>query len=491
MTSIRFLLLLFLAVLARAQPRGKSCNDTFKPSPNILQTTFGFRTDGPIRETMKNDLDFVQGVENIVNYLEKLEREILDRDATNKDDSDDELLNVCNFRRLDWRGSVNNWFGFRGFFQPDMSCITDFEGTRTRRDQPELISRNDLHDAILLPALQLQKNARTIVDRTVMNWTQPFVVRSSPAESGSARCTVEAQGAVKVNNLWYTVVFLQSTPRDQFSPNFGRQVLVELLRAEGGTLLAPLNVCVPTRPKRDEERQYRNDYTTVLGSFRGRANAGTFFSSGTILDNLAFQAAVSEADVFLQQADDATTPSNIAILMLPLALNMVPIALVADVSTAMLLAYALLSDVLTVIPLGIKGVELIIIGNQVVTESVTRMSSSISSPPSNTSAVELWVAKCQAKSGIKQTGIVFLVLAIVFLVGGVAAEFLARDFAARRRARRREALLQRERVIPGAENAYLRSTSLIERVFSGSSSRAEASEALLPVDDGMDGDKLS
>lgn len=62
-----------------------------------------------------------------------------------------------------------------------------------------------------------------------------------------------------------------------------------------------------------------------------------------------------------QQVEDAATLSIIANLGLPLLLNLILVALFTEGSANKLLAYILLSDLLTVVPIGIKVVELLLI----------------------------------------------------------------------------------------------------------------------------------
>lgn len=72
-------------------------------------------------------------------------------------------------------------------------------------------------------------------------------------------------------------------------------------------------------------------------------------------DSPALKLALEKSDVPAGQAEDALTASNIGILALPMALNVIPIALVADVSSVGLFAYTVMTDILTTIPFIIKG----------------------------------------------------------------------------------------------------------------------------------------
>lgn len=135
---------------------------------------------------------------------------------------------------------------------------------------------------------------------------------------------------------------------------------------------------------------------------------------------------VQKADVVVQQVQDATSPSNIAILALPLILNLLPIALFAELSFPGLMPYCLLNDVLTTLPMAIKGVELVQISNRRFTIVLTRMTDT--SPERESVAAEMWVAEFHRVESIQPIGVAFIAVAGAMLVLGVMVDACARLF---------------------------------------------------------------
>lgn len=117
--------------------------------------------------------------------------------------------------------------------------------------------------------------------------------------------------------------------------------------------------------------------------------------------------------------------SSVASLVLSLSLNLVPIALLANVSTRNVSIYTLMSDVVTVIPLGIKGIEPISMGQQSHRCVVIRFTTASSGELSESPAMVMYTADCGAHDDILPAGIAFLVM-------GIALEFLAKYHPTRR-----------------------------------------------------------
>jgi len=154
--------------------------------------------------------------------------------------------------------------------------------------------------------------------------------------------------------------------------------------------------------------------------------------------NIAFRAALAKGDNEHQQAQDAEQVSNTAILLLPLAMNLVPVALIADVNTFGMLLYTALTDVLTTVPLCIKGVELINISKSKYTATSAQITGNRGLRGkgfNETQVAEAWVAQCtlKKKNSHFQRGVIFVVLSISLMIFGVACEFFAKWWVKNRR----------------------------------------------------------
>lgn len=203
-----------------------------------------------------------------------------------------------------------------------------------------------------------------------------------------------------------------------------REYVTQYARPGGGgvvTTWVQLKREVGRRPERG---------AAVLEYRDGPVTAGEF-SVAFAPDNSAVKEALRLGEHDIQQAKDATTPSNIAILALPLAMNLVPVALIADINTIGMLIYTVLTDVLTAVPLAIKGVEVVLIGREEKTAVVTRITGGELAEGAENKAAEIWIAKCRPRGRLRLTGGVLLGVALGFMVGGIVAEFVAKAWVKR------------------------------------------------------------
>ncbi len=106
-----------------------------------------------------------------------------------------------------------------------------------------------------------------------------------------------------------------------------------------------------------------------------------------------------------------------------------PIALFDDCSRRTTLLYTLVTDVLAVIPLLIKGIELLIAGNARYYSTRTMM---YGNPARNGTVIgESWAVQCRAEQNLTVYGAVFVAIAIAAMVFGIAMEVLAKGLVKR------------------------------------------------------------
>lgn len=356
-------------------------------------------------------------------------------------------LTTCNHRESDWKDRAKNFFHHRRLGNPDLSCITDAYDTslqnatndRKRHSAQAVYNMvTDYSDRLndLAPRIALRFNNQ--------NW--PNIPESARPRllhyaDRSQICTHDFVGFAKLAGKWY--VNNRITNRDPFLPlEQGQRIFATEL--DGGDL-ANLSTHHMNLVKLNCECKNANQ-TAWLDNAWVRSNtaleygAGAAFGSefGNVFpaDNVAVELALDRGNHNVELAFDATTPSNIAILALPLAMNVVPVALIADVNTFGMLVYTLLTDVLTAVPLAIKGVEVLLIGKKVKYSAVTRISGGNlweTDQQSEGKAAEIWVAKCVAEGNFITQGSILLAVALLFMVGGVAAEIVAKRWVQRRR----------------------------------------------------------
>lgn len=287
----------------------------------------------------------------------------------------------------------------------------------------------------------LNANRHELIQTAISNFSTPEVVYNTQHTTLTQTCTLHYLGAIRVKARWYTNIQLTNLPTHFHVPIFTRQYVTEFIHAKGGKLSEALRMKLPVRPAGDERRKMRNDTTTIIVTGRGDVNP-SFFGRQLAQDNPAVIASLERGEFFILQAADSLTLSSIAILMLPLLLNLIPVSFIADVKRGTMFVYILLSDVLTCLPLLVKGAELISISSLRHRNIVTRVSSTVNGSVSESAAAELFGAECRAKREFWGIGVAFVTIAVGFMVGGIVAEFVARIYWRRVRKRAFMTLLE-------------------------------------------------
>lgn len=350
-----------------------------------------------------------------------------------------DLLRPCNTDGKGFRRSMHDIFGLLGWPDPAMSCITDFADTTFIQKQVPRYSVTSVYDAIRTRALVIRSRAKAIVAATTGNFSKPDISMDFPYVRGSANCVVQPVGAIRVGPDWHLISQLTNAPILE-SAQFNRRFIIKEYHRVGKDDEG-FHVMRVRRPIRGAAANGTDlivdDGTTTLTIQQGQAYPAAFV--GIFPEKIpAVQDALNKADMSLQQTDDALAPSSIAILMLPLALNLVPLAALTHASTCSLIAYTIISDILSVIPLAIKGVELIIIGSARYRAVTTRVTGASNGSQAISAAAEIWGVECRAFDRVRPIGILFLCMALSFMVLGVMVELVAQRWIVRRRKRIQE-----------------------------------------------------
>lgn len=373
-----------------------------------------------------------------VEHVENATRAALEREKSHPNDQ----LRPCNFNFKGWTNSVLTAFFLRGWTQPDLSCVTELHGDHLFHNQKRRYTADQLFDALQVRGDAIKANVKSITNAVIPNWTEPDFNYNAEHETRSQSCTVHPAGAMRIGRTWYYINALTNRPRHEIRGIYDRQWVDEFATiGRNGKFSRPALQILPRRPENGEEPIIITNTTTGLSSFRGPV-VPAHFSNTYPDENLAVKDALDANSHFVQQAEDATTPSSIAILFLPFLINLVPISLFSQVSTITMLLYILMSDVLTVLPAAIKGTELIYISNKRVRAAVLRISSARNETYSRTAVVEFWVAECRSRGHVRTIGTIFITLSIFFFLLGVGSELMANNYARRRQALRLAALIE-------------------------------------------------
>lgn len=143
---------------------------------------------------------------------------------------------------------------------------------------------------------------------------------------------------------------------------------------------------------------------------------------------------------------DSSSFSNLAILLLPVILALLPIAVFQDASVMATVLYAVATDMVSVLPIAIKGAELVVYGSRrhyafnsnlygMNGSAVVKVERSIGPLRigKRIAMTETWAAECRMNSFVRQRGIGLLALAVAAMMLGIVLEVLARRFAEKRK----------------------------------------------------------
>lgn len=288
----------------------------------------------------------------------------------------------------------------------------------------------------------------------------------------------------RFNGRWaatalFTNYSLQSEPEN-------RGILKEVITLDDANRATAIPitkaVCARKRKKRTFLREQTG--TGILRMMKGHVEPGFFRfrkngkSKTNMGQSLAIRHAVMQGNFEKEMVEDSDTFSNLAILLLPVVLSLVPIALFQDTSMITTVLYAIATDVVSVMPIAIKGLELVVYGSQRHYKANHFLFGIETGSP--TSVASSWAAECDMKPFVRRKGTILLAVALSAMMFGVVLEFVARRCIHRRAFRKR----WREGVWQEHE-AFLRQVSKKELGLKRSNSVEVASPVPYPARGGL------
>lgn len=343
-------------------------------------------------------------------------------------DTGDVNSRTCNMQSSDWATRADTYLMIRGLESVDTQCATE----REVKDNKNITV--DLVDVLPKWANLLNETSSSIADSAGLPWGSKAagVARFWYPDRENQNCTLFHTMGIRSKGIWYVQARITAdNSSNENTAGSDNSYIIEHITPRSPTVFgSPL---VMTRLPINENATQFGASTTSLELW-SRPAPDSVGVNADISRNVAFRAALSDGDNWHQQAQDAEQVSNIAILLLPLAMNLVPVALIADVNTFGMLLYTALTDVLTTVPLCIKGVELISISKRRFTATSAQITGALEAGSRETAVAEAWVAKCRLKDHARHfnLGVIFVVLSITLMMFGVACEFVARWYVKKR-----------------------------------------------------------
>lgn len=419
------------------------CANCLTPSPNAANLSvdiaswaqgrlFAISDTAPFAVHLQHEPDYRTAVMILTNFLTLVERDITNSRQFSKS-SKSVRTRPCNTNPIKWQLATDAANRHRGWpvtsRKPLDFCVTDYYGAPVGYT----LSLPYMRHLLLRGSETLERNVHRIMLDAVGNWTQATAARLSTFEWTSQVCELTNYGAVRLRGKWWLTAGITNKPANLHLPDGQRMVIAEVHRLQNETLV-PALMTLPINPGSGTVHNITDRATTIITTWGGASDPASAFMPGTVERNAALLAARQKGEHFAQQMEDVLLPSNIAILAFPLALNLVPVALITDCDQWGTVLYILFSDVLTALPMLIKGIELVTIGKARFMQQVTRMGNTLDQ---DTISAELTMAVCRMRQDAGTIGHVFICIACVAIVFGVALEVLARLLVWRKKERRR------------------------------------------------------
>lgn len=301
-------------------------------------------------------------------------------------------------------------------------------GECTRQVSHNISKIRDIEKHATFVVERLNASARLVAAKAGYgNWSTPTAFLWHMFKRDSIMCELAGFSGLRRNaasgrGQWYLKVGVTNEPETLFLPFLQRQYVLEHIRASvtgsRPVFERPANTSafINRLPRGAKEA-----VTTSVGLYGGKPTPSQFYA-------IPEDEIVSYRDAYLKMEKDVDVsaesmlPSNIVILAMPIVLNFLPVALISGVGTLGVLLYVLVTDILTALPLAIKGFELLATASKV---HVSANSFLLGHPVLGDAISEHWIARCQTNDRFRINGIIFLCCALFAIVLGISLELIA------------------------------------------------------------------
>lgn len=430
LSALALVFALALASLSATGVAQSTCEDlkqiyniSEKDDRGWIDRVHSVSTESPVTRSVRANPNLAAALEPTFSMFAKVASLVDDR----RKSLHPEACNLPN--SLDWRKNLEKRTRNYQIGILNEECFTSVDVRRT-------VDAKELDKSILDNARTYMSNARAALFEAASNvaldlvpgnsnWTAgaPYKIDDKPRRRAQQTCSIEALTAYRVRDNWYLHSVVTNKPITINQPKGFRQNIVEWIPRYGNDALRMVHFNYT--PEGKECLVNSSTLLTTWGGFGTLSPEGYNFDSSVH----AVTRAYSQNLVAVDLASDAVTVSNIAILALPMAMNIIPVAFVTDLNAFGMFAYVLVTDIFSTIPFLVKGVELI-------QSSLPRQEEVVAFHGGNSTlgAVELWSAVCQGKESFRTMGIIFVVVAIVIMFSGIALEIWAKTYMRRRQA---------------------------------------------------------
>ncbi len=368
--------------------------------------------DAPMGSWFNRNLDRSSGIVSLRNHFQAVDEKLGEalRERSSYGLSPDDTF--CNQKMAFAESAFQSKLETLGLPPvPVKTCITELK-IDLDNDQQDDLWRNRWE---LIAASKMAGRA-AVSELKLIHWSDAYTHANFTYADHIHRCEVLHNVGIRVRGEWGVMISVTQHPISLLREDRRREYQTEYLTFQDGKVG---NILL-SLPNLDHSGRYVNDTTTTRENWSGKPSASIFRTVKPLGDNPALSTLLRSKQEWREQVQDSRTPSNIAILVLSCLIALVPISLFTEASMFIIILYAVATDIISCVPLIIKGVELM--------HSSSKHSDTVVwaygpyKPRESTLVVESWSAKCTAKNDVRRIGLGLLCAALVFMSVGILIE---------------------------------------------------------------------
>jgi len=397
----------------------KMGNELCKEYHRDLDGPYGYSLEGikATTTTIAQELSSAEGKDLVGRFFETFEavneyQSTLTKDGNENCKSNyekiEDRVRFYGFGDLEKCPSIHNKTAIKGLINKEQDLIDDIEQLK---EEGELVSE-------------------AIANAYGLDW-KGYVNDKFPVEDRRIvqirKCTAYRALGIRVNGTWSLAVSIYQHPYN-FNAGKWKRVWITEFVTKNGTELSQHKIHHPTCEKLPE-----NETSTLVSYSTGTAvkERGVSLvkwdhygrSIEHISEHSGIEVALEESARHRELLQDSSAASNIAILVLPGLLTLFPIGLFQDANIRTTIAFSIATDVISVLPIMIKGCEMIHYGRKKYFGNQIRFHGS--PDPDKIAIVQFFPAKCEFDSRIVIFGIVLLCIGLILMFLGLSLEYLS------------------------------------------------------------------
>lgn len=249
------------------------------------------------------------------------------------------------------------------------------------------------------------------------------------------KCTLAKGLAYRLDGRWgLAAVFTNDSVQVDVD---ARLVFKEVIGLDDRGDARPFEVNVPVckgvRNKTRPPRVRKATATVAVKSGFIEPTHASSFGGTALTSSTAMLEALELGEYDKEMIEQSDTVSSMAVLTLPVFLALVPIAVLQDANLLATVLYAIATDVVSVLPMALKGLEMIVYASREHYAFFARMFGF--KTDNDVSAVEIQAARCNIHPTVRRQGIGLLFAALIVMAAGIVLEFGVRHIRVRRKKR--------------------------------------------------------